>query len=104
MILPQDILRLALLGWRLYPSTRSRKAMFSGYIQAATSDLATLEAWAWQYRGCNWAVIPQGSGVWALDVDIPSPSHAADGVAALQALCAENGSLPRCPHGRSGGG
>jgi hypothetical protein len=49
-------------------------------------------------------VIPGGSGIWALDVDTPSPDHAADGVAALRELCAQHGDLPQCPHGRSGGG
>ena len=78
--------------------------MFKGFIEAATSDLAALDGWSRQYPGCNWSVIPQGSGIWALDVDTPSPDHAADGVTALRELCARHGNLPRCPHGRSGGG
>jgi hypothetical protein len=99
-----DVERLALLGWRLFPSTRSQKAMFKHYLGAATSDLAVITAWSQAYPGCNWSVVPEGSGVWALDVDVPSIDHAADGVAALRALCAEHGALPRRPHGRSGGG
>lgn len=78
--------------------------MFSGYVDAATSEVATLRAWAAQYPTCNWSVIPKGSGIWALDVDVPSPDHAADGVAALRRLCARYGTIPKCPHGRSGGG
>jgi len=104
MTLPRDIEHLALLGWRLFPSTRSRKGMFKGYGQAATADLDTLERWAHEYPGCNWSVIPEGSGIWALDVDVPSPDHAADGVAALRDLTALHGPLPPRPHGRSGGG
>ncbi len=103
MALPSDIARLAALGWRLYPSSRDRKAMFKGFIQA-TSDLFALECWSERYRGCNWSVIPQGSGIWALDVDTPSPDHAADGVAALREVCDRHGKLPSHPHGRSGGG
>jgi hypothetical protein len=102
--LPSEIERLALLGWRLYPSARSRKGMFKNYIDAATADIATLTSWSRQFPRCNWSVIPAGSGVWALDIDVPSPDHQANGVAALRALCAEHGALPRCPHGRSGGG
>jgi bifunctional DNA primase/polymerase-like protein len=102
--LPAIVEQLALLGWRIYPSTRSRKGMFKGYVQAATSDLAVLDGWSRQYPGCNWSVIPRGSAIWALDVDTPSPDHAADGVAALRELCTKHGELPRCPHGRSGGG
>jgi hypothetical protein len=101
--LDPDIERLAMLGWRLYPSTRSRKGMFKGYVRAATADLSTLDEWSRKYPGCNWSVIPQGSGIWALDVDVPSPDHVADGVAALRELCARHGDLPRRPHGRSGG-
>ena len=96
--------RLALLGWRLYPSSRDRKGMFKGYIDAATSNLTTLSGWSADYPGCNWAVIPGGSGIWALDVDALSPDHTADGIAELRALCAEYGPLPAGPRGRSGGG
>ncbi len=95
---------LARLGWRLYPSTRSRKGMFKGYIDAATSDLSTLSQWAQQYPESNWSVIPEGSGIWALDVDVPSPDHAANGVGAIRELCRTFGKLPPCPYGRSGGG
>ena len=104
MYLSPDVERLALLGWRLYPSTRSRKGVFKGYIEAATSNLSTLSHWAQQYPGCNWSVIPNGSGIWALDLDVPSPDHPADGVAAMRELCWKFGELPPCPHGRSGGG
>jgi hypothetical protein len=85
MQLDPDIERLARLGRRLYPSTRSRKGMFNGYIDAATSDRSTLVQWAEQYPGCNWSVIP-----WALDLDTPSLDHAADGVSALRELCDES--------------
>jgi hypothetical protein len=77
--------------------------MFKGFVQAATSDLATLDDWSRRYPGCNWSVIPEGSGIWAMDVDTPSPDHAADGVAALRELCAKHDDLPPGPHGRSGG-
>lgn len=97
-----DIERLALLGWRLAPVTRKRAGFWKGYIDSATHDLSQLAAWDHEYPGCNWVVIPEGSGVWALDVDVP-PGHA-DGQAAMQALCAEHGAIPPRPHGRSGSG
>jgi hypothetical protein len=104
MTLPRDIHSLALLGWRLYPSTRNRKGMFKGYVEAATADLEILDSWSRKYPRCNWSVIPAGSGIWALDVDVPSPDHIADGVAALRQLCTRHGVLPPRPHDRSGGG
>ena len=104
MSLHPCIERLALLGWRLYPCAPSRKGMFKGYVQAATSDLPILDRWSRRYPGCNWSVIPEGSGIWALDADIPSCDHDADGVAALQELCRKFGELPPRPHGLSGGG
>lgn len=102
--LPRDIERIALLGWRCVPATRSKKGMFKGYLAAATCDLDQLDRWAREYRGCNWKVVPQGSGVWAWDVDVAGEDHAADGVAALKALCEQHGPLPPRPHGRSGSG
>jgi hypothetical protein len=99
-----DIERLAELGWRLFPSTRSRKGMFKGYVEAATSDLSILDLWSHQFPDCNWSVIPEGSGIWALDVDTPSRDHDADGVAALRELCLKFGEIPHRPHGLSGGG
>ena len=102
--LPLDVERLALLGWRLAPTTRRKKGRFPGFLDAATHNLDQLEAWARDYAGCNWCVVPGGSGVWALDCDVPSPQHAADGVAALRRMVEQHGALPPRPHGRSGGG
>ncbi|MDQ1077988.1 bifunctional DNA primase/polymerase [Pseudoroseomonas cervicalis] len=97
-----DIERLALLGWRMVPVSRNRAGFWKGYVDSATSDLDQLAEWGAKFPGCNWVVIPEGSGVWALDVDVP-PKHE-DGVAALRALCERHGQLPPRPHGRSGSG
>lgn len=99
-----DVERLALLGWRLVPSTRRKKGMFVGWLDAATHDLDTLDRWAWEWPSCNWAVVPGGSGVWALDADVPSADHDADGVSVLAGMARVKGALPARPHGRSGGG
>jgi hypothetical protein len=99
-----DIARVALMGWQLCPTTRSRKGMFNGYIDAATSCIETLERWFHVYPNSNWVVIPQRSGVWALDLDVPSPDHNCNGIAAFSELCAPHGALRPQPHGRSGGG
>lgn len=97
-----DVERLALLGWRLVPVTRNRAGFWKGYIDSATHDLDALAGWDAEYPGCNWVVIPDGSGVWALDVDVP-PGHA-DGETALKQLCEQYGPIPQRPHGRSGSG
>jgi len=49
-------------------------------------------------------VVFGGSGIWGLDVDVPSPDHAADGIAALAALVAVHGPIPPRPMTRSAGG
>ena len=100
-----DIERLALLGWRLHPSSRSsRAACIKGAVHAATSDLDQLVRWSREFPGCNWRVVMEGSGIWALDVDAPGPEHDADGVSALAALVARHGRIPDRPMTRSGGG
>lgn len=99
-----DIERIALLGWRCVPATRTKKGLWSGYLNDATHDLDQLEKWARDYPGCCWKVVPAGSGVWGLDVDVAGEDHAEDGIAALRALCDLHGPLPPRPHGRSGSG
>jgi hypothetical protein len=91
-ILPPDIERLALLGWRLHPSARhSRAACIKNAAAAATCDLETLEMWTWEFLGCNWRVTPGGSGIWAMDVDAPGLDHSADRISELRRLCKVHG-------------
>ncbi|GGG51591.1 hypothetical protein GCM10010964_43480 [Caldovatus sediminis] len=106
MTLPTDLERLARLGWHLVPQARrSRAGLWKGYRLDASHDLATLARWHRDHPGANWAVATgPGSGVWALDVDVPSPDHAADGIAALRALVERHGPIPPRPMLRSGGG
>lgn len=105
MTLPEEIERVALLGWRLYPcSTRSKAGCFKGATDAATCDLDQLAKWENQYRHPNWRVVMEGSGIWALDIDVPSPDHGADGISALKSLIAQHSPLPARPTTRSGGG
>ena len=104
-VLPLDVKRLALLGWRLHPSSRaSRAACIKRAATAATHDLDRLGQWAREFPGCNWCVVMEGSDIWALDVDAPGPDHAADGIAALAGLVSHHGPLPVRPMTRSGGG
>ena len=99
-----DLERLALLGWHLYPCSRSSKAgCFEGAAAAASCDLDQLEQWSHQYRGCNWRVVTGPSGLFGLDVDRAGPTHAADGFAALSSLVARHGPLPTRPMTRTGG-
>ena len=106
MTLPEDIERLALIGWRMAPSTTNanRKGCIKDSVARATHDLNQLARWAREFPACGWRVFCEGSGVWALDLDIPGPDHAADGVAAFAAMAAEHGPVPQRPTIRTGGG
>ena len=105
MNLHPAIERLGLLGWRLYPVSQfNRAACIKQAADLATHDLDQLARWSNEFPRCGWSVVMQGSGIWALDVDVPSEDHAADGMKALADLMAEHGALPPCPTTRSGGG
>ena len=105
MSLPVEVENLALLGWRLYPASRTSKAArFKEATDAATTDLAVLERWHREYGPSNWRVVMEGSGIWALDVDVPSADHEADGFAVMAGWVAKHGPLPDGPRTRSGGG
>jgi hypothetical protein len=102
--MPPDIERVALLGWRVYPASRvSRAGCIKRGTELATYDLEQIDRWSRDFPSCNWRVVMQGSGIWALDLDVP-PGHAHDGIAALAALVARHGELPPRPMARSGGG
>ncbi|WP_406586531.1 bifunctional DNA primase/polymerase [Asaia lannensis] len=111
--LPDDIRRLAQLGWRMYPCSSwpgskaalvSRKKDGKAPHEAATCDIAQLEDWTDRYRGCGWRVVMRGSGIWALDIDRPGADHANDGFASMASLVEQHGPLPEGPRVRSGGG
>jgi len=105
MTLNPDVERLALLGWRLHPSSRvSRAACLKGASDAATCDLDQLQRWAREFPGCNWRVVMEGSAIWALDVDAAGADHSADGIKALADLVAVHGPITPRPMTRSGGG
>ena len=101
-----DIERVALLGWHLYPASRSlrRAACFKGATDQATCDLEKLEEWQHTYRGCGWRMVFGPSGCWGLDIDAAGKDHAADGIAAFAGLVAQHEPLPARPMSRSGGG
>lgn len=70
-MIPEEIERVALLGWRLYPASRySRAACIKHGSDLATSDLNTLAAWSYEFPDCNWRVVCGGSGIWGLDLDV----------------------------------
>jgi len=96
---------VALLGWRLYPASHTSKhGCFKGATDAATYDLDTLARWSREFPRCNWRVVMEGSGIWALDVDAPGETHEANGIQAMKDLTAKHGPLPKGPRSRSGGG
>jgi hypothetical protein len=100
-----DVERLALLGWRLHPASQySRAACIQHAAELATHDLDQLEHWSREFQGCNWRVVMEGSRIWALDVDVPSADHDADGIRELAELVAVHGPIPPRPTTRTGGG
>lgn len=99
-----DIERVALLGWRVAPASRSSKAScIKEATEKATCHLEQIEEWTSQFPACNWRVYMTGSNIWALDCDIP-PGHAHDGIKGLSDLVKTHGDLPPRPMFRSGGG
>jgi Bifunctional DNA primase/polymerase, N-terminal len=104
MSIPDEIERVALLGWHVYPqSNYGRAACFEGAHAAATADLDTISGWSRAYPACNWRVVCGPSRIWGLDLDVP-PLHLHDGIANFAKLAAEHSPLPRRPQMRSGGG
>lgn len=104
MSLHPDIERCALLGWRMYPYSRVSKAgCITNGTDLATHNLDQLEQWSAQFPRCNWRVVMDGSGIWALDCDTP-PLHKHDGVGNFAKLVREHEPLPPRPTARSGGG
>jgi hypothetical protein len=103
-VIPHDIEAVALLGWHVYPCSRTSKAgAFKGAHLRATYDLNQIARWSAEHPRCNWRVIFGPSGIWGLDCDVP-PLHQDDGVAALAALVTTNRALPPRPTMRSGSG
>lgn len=104
MSIHPDIERVALLGWRVYPQSKYTKAACIKHgSDLATCDLTQIDRWDHEFKKPNWRVVFSGSGIWALDLDVP-PSHANHGIAALKNLVDVHGPLPPRPVFRSGGG
>ncbi len=103
MTIPEEIERVALLGWHVYPASQySRAACFAGASANASCDLDTIARWGSEYPGCNWRVVFGPSGLWGIDCDVP-PLHE-DGVSAFKAIVAQNSLLPPRPVMQSGSG
>lgn len=104
MLIPEDIERVAGLGWHVFPCSRlSRAMLFKGAHLAAACCLDQIARWCGDYDRPNWRVLFGRSGLWGLDLDVP-PGHADDGIAGLAALVRVHGPLPPRPQARSGGG
>lgn len=104
MPLHPDIERIALIGWHVFPgSSRTRAACFKGASEQASCDLDVLEQWSAEYPRCSWRLRMGQSGIWGLDLDVPSPWHAHDGVEAFKRLV-DGRPIPPRPMLRSGGG
>lgn len=104
MNLPEEIEAVCLLGWHIYPSSkRTKAACFKGASEAASCDLDIVAGWHKDFDVPNYRVVCGPSNIWGVDLDVPSPDHAADGVAAFTRLIAGRQIPPR-PTTRSGGG
>ena len=69
--IPPEVCAAAGRGWRLFPvEARGKLPLIKGWPEAATSDIAQLEAWAHQYPACNWGLATgTTSGLVVIDVD-----------------------------------
>jgi hypothetical protein len=85
--LAPEIMGAVRRGWRLHPLRPKDKLPFlKEWQRRAASDPAQIEAWAQEYRGCNWgAVCGPGSGFFAVNVDDPT---------AMRGLEDEHGLIP----------
>lgn len=102
-MIPDQIERVALIGWHVYPaSTYSKAACITDPTDHATCDLDAIDDWCKRFPGCNWRVVFGPSNLWGLDCDAP-PLHE-DGITAMAQLVAANSPLPSGPRMRSGGG
>lgn len=106
MSLPDEIERVALLGWHLYPCVRSpsKAAMFAGAVDAATDNLDQLEDWSKKYPRANWRVMTGASRLFVIDLDVPGAGHKHDGVANFAELIKGYAPLPKRPVSKSGSG
>jgi hypothetical protein len=105
MTIPDDVERLALLGWYLIPCSRTnRKACIKDAVAHASCDLDVIDGWVREFGLCNWRVLFGPSGLWGLDLDRPGLMHKADGAAAFAEMAQCYPPLPLCPTTRSGGG
>jgi putative DNA primase/helicase len=88
--IPLEVRAAACWGFRLFPvEAGGKRPLISGWQEAATSDIAQLEAWAYQYPACNWGLATgAASGVVGIDVD------GAEGRASLADLERQGDTLP----------
>lgn len=86
-VLPEEVLRLAGRGFRLFPvEPRGKRPLILKWQDKATCDVETLLVWAGQHPGCNWGLAcGPDSGVFVLDVDGDK------GAAAICELCSTFG-------------
>lgn len=103
--IPEDVERVACLGWHVFPGSRyTRAAMFVGAQDQATCDLETIARWCFEWPGCNWRVRFGSSRLWGFDLDVISADHKHDGVKAFCDIAKTHDPLPPRPVLRSGGG
>ena len=103
-MIPPEIESVALIGWAVFPCSRTTRAMaFPGAHKAASCDLDKIARWAREYPSANWRVAFGLSGLWGFDLDTPE-THKDDGIASMAALVRVHGPLPPRPQARSGGG
>ncbi len=85
-----EVIRLAALGWRLFPvKPQEKQPLITGWKAKATDDVRQMREWVRVHPDCNWGLAcGPGSRVWVLDVD------GEKGRASLAELEAQHGPLP----------
>lgn len=88
--IPLEVRAAAGRGFRLFPvEAGGKRPLISGWQEAATSNIAQLEAWTHQYPACNWGLATgAASGVVGIDFD------GAEGRASLADLERQGFTLP----------
>lgn len=89
-VIPPEVSAAAGRGWRMFPvEAKGKLPLVKGWPEAATSDIAQLEAWQHQHPACNWGLATgKASGLVVIDVD------GAEGRASLANLERQGLTLP----------
>ncbi|HVJ53117.1 MAG TPA: bifunctional DNA primase/polymerase [Aliidongia sp.] len=101
--LADEVVDLAMAGWRLFPLTKERTPYLKGWPDLATSDMSQLSRWwrAWPDALIGVLTGAEAVGFIVIDVDCGRGKVGAQSLAALEA---EHGALPKTVEARTASG